>query len=98
MAWKHKIDAQVARDLRQRSTSAEQILWDRLRNRQLSGAKFRRQQRIRATVYVVDFCCVEANLVIELDGEIHDYQKEADLLRQQGIEALGYRFLRFSNR
>jgi very-short-patch-repair endonuclease len=95
--WKHKITIAAARNLRRRSTAAEQVLWDRLRNRQVSGAKFRWQVRIGETPFVVDFCCCEAHLIIELDGEIHQYQQDADRDRQQRIEALGYRFLRFSN-
>jgi len=61
------------------------------------GAKFRRQVRIGETNYVVDFCCIESRLIIEIDGEIHVSQEAADVLRQSTIEALGFRFLRFSS-
>jgi len=97
MSWKPKIKAEVARDLRQSAPAAERILWGKLRNRQLSGVKFRRQYRIGATPYVADFCCVEARLIVEVDGEIHQSQQEADLVRQGLIESLGFQFLRFSN-
>jgi hypothetical protein len=59
--------------------------------------KFRRQHPIENTAYVVDFLCYEARLVIELDGGIHAAQAEMDALRQEAIEAQGYRVLRFSN-
>lgn len=97
MAWKSKIKRETARDLRQISTTAEQVLWERLRNRQIAGAKFRRQHRIGETPFVADFCCIEARLIIEVDGEIHQSQQEADLFRQGIIESLGFQFLRFSN-
>lgn len=55
-----------ARRLRHDGTDVEKRLWYRLRSRQVEGAKFRRQQPIGP--FFVDFCCVEAKLVIELDG------------------------------
>ena len=58
-----------ARGLRRSSTPAEQKLWMRFRNRQLHGFKFRRQQPIGQ--YIADFLCLEARLVIELDGGWH---------------------------
>ena len=61
--------SQLARDLRKRLTPAERILWRLLRDRRLKGLKFRRQFPIGP--FVVDFCCYELRLVIELDGEVH---------------------------
>ncbi|MEM6502215.1 MAG: endonuclease domain-containing protein [Cyanobacteria bacterium P01_C01_bin.89] len=58
-----------ARQLRQESTSAEEILWSCLRNRQLNGMKFRRQHNLGQ--FIVDFYCHEARLVIEVDGLVH---------------------------
>ncbi|MBI1258334.1 MAG: DUF559 domain-containing protein [Chloroflexi bacterium] len=87
----------IARDLRQRQTSAEVILWECLRNRRLSGLKFRRQHPIAETTYVADFFSYEHHLVIELDGSIHDLQQAADVERQYDIEALGYSVIRFRN-
>ena len=92
-----RLPPDVRRDLRQRQTDAEELLWERLRDRQLGGAKFRRQYAVANTPYVVDFFCYTANLIIEIDGPIHDNQKDADILRQSEIEALGYQVLRFSN-
>lgn len=84
----------LASDLRQRSTNSEALLWDKLRNRQLHGRKFRRQVPIGA--YVVDFYCAEEQLVIEIDGGVHANQQEQDKLRQETLEAVGIRFVRLS--
>jgi very-short-patch-repair endonuclease len=92
-----RLPAQASRDLRKRETKAEERLWSRLRDRRLRRLKFRRQHRIPGTVYVVDFYCHQYKLVIELDGPIHDNQADTDTTRQQEIEALGYRVLRFTN-
>ena len=64
-----------ARELRKQSTDAESTLWNLLRNRQLTGYKFRRQAPIGK--YIVDFLCFERNLVVELDGGQH--QEQSDL-------------------
>jgi very-short-patch-repair endonuclease len=86
-----------AKALRQRSTSAEKQLWTLLRNRQLNGYKFRRQHPIDR--FIADFYCHEANLVIELDGNIHelDEVKAYDAARQTKLESLGLTVLRFTN-
>src|ERR1051325_4004313 len=60
---------ELARELRQRQTSAENLLWQLLRDRRFLGFKFRRQHQIGD--YVADFYCREAKLVIECDGAIH---------------------------
>lgn len=88
---------QIARDLRQRETRAEVILWEALRNRRLANLKFRRQHPIGNTAYIADLLCYQHRLVIEIDGEIHKTQSEQDLLRQQAIEEDGYRVIRFTN-
>jgi very-short-patch-repair endonuclease len=59
----------LARALRKRSTDAETALWRKLRARQLSGMKFRRQHPFRN--YILDFYCEELSLVVELDGDQH---------------------------
>ncbi len=86
---------QRARELRRRATEAERVLWERLRNRRLGGLKFRRQHPLGP--YIVDFYCAEHRLVVEVDGPIHERQKERDALRAQHLEAYGYRVLRFRN-
>lgn len=84
-----------ARDLRSRSTDAETRLWSLLRDRRLVRWKFRRQVAIGG--YIVDFYCVKARLVIELDGGQHGtpegevYDKE----RTRKLEAIGLRVIRF---
>jgi adenine-specific DNA-methyltransferase len=82
-----------ARGLRQRQTDAERRLWARLRDRRLLGAKFTRQVPIGP--YVVDFCCRETKLIIELDGGQHAARADYDAGRTAFLHALGYRVLRF---
>ncbi|KZC15795.1 DNA methylase [Rhodanobacter sp. FW510-R12] len=84
-----------ARGLRQSMTDAERKLWHRLRNRQLCGCKFRRQHEIDH--YIVDFACMEAMLIIELDGGQHAEQVSYDEHRTRHLQAKGYRVLRFWN-
>jgi len=64
------------RQLRINQTDVEVQLWKRLRSRQLGGAKFRRQHPIGP--YIVDFCCPDRGLVVELDGGQHAEQTSAD--------------------
>jgi len=85
----------LAREMRRAPTPTEDMLWQRLRNRQISGAKFRRQHTIDR--FIVDFYCHEARLVIEVDGDMHQYTQEADTVRQQFLECGGLRVLRFRN-
>jgi len=84
-----------ARILRRRTTDAEQQLWQRLRSRQIAGAKFRRQHPIGA--FVADFCCVEAHLVVEIDGGQHAERAREDEQRTTYMAAHGYRVIRFWN-
>ena len=76
-------------------TDAEQKLWHYLRNRQLSGHKFRRQHDIDH--YIADFACTEALLIVELDGGQHADQADYDERRTRHLQARGYRVLRFWN-
>jgi len=85
----------LARELRKQSTDAERLIWQQLRDRRLAGFKFRRQQVIEP--YIVDFVCLEAKLIIELDGGLHVEQQSADQKRTELLEGLGYRVLRFWN-
>ena len=84
-----------ARGLRRRQTDAERRLWARLRDRRLLGAKFARQVPIGP--YVVDFCCREMKVIVELDGGQHAVQTRSDAERTALLEALGYRILRSWN-
>lgn len=84
----------VARKLRSASTDVEIALWQRLRARQIEGAKFVRQFPIGP--HVADFACRAAKLVIELDGGQHA-DSVADMERTRLIEAHGYTVIRFWN-
>ena len=84
-----------ARELRRKQTDAESILWRRLRNRQLLGLKFRRQRPVGS--YIADFACLEAGLVIELDGGQHVEQADYDAARARALKQAGFRTLRFWN-
>ena len=85
----------LSRDMRRESTPAEKHLWQRLRKEQLLGFKFRRQHTIDR--FIVDFYCAKAHLVVEVDGNIHNEQQEADQHRTEVLESLGLRVLRFTN-
>src|SRR5258708_3992831 len=85
----------LAREKRNEQTPAEYHLWQAIRNRQLEGAKFRRQHTIER--FIADFFCAEAKLVIELDGAIHQYTTVEDSVRQEFLESIGLRVLRFTN-
>jgi very-short-patch-repair endonuclease len=85
----------IAKEMRRKPTEAEDLLWQRLRKHQLLGFKFRRQHSIER--FIVDFYCAEARVVLEIDGSIHQYREEEDLIRQDYIKSLGLRLLRFSN-
>lgn len=88
-------DAQIARarELRRDSTKPEKICWELLRNRRLSGVKFRRQHPTGP--YFADFACISSKLVIEIDGENHAFQIERDSRRTAFMERQGWRVLRF---
>lgn len=82
-----------AAGLRRDMTDAERKLWLSVRDRRLDGYKFRRQSTIGP--YVVDFLCIEANLIVELDGGKHS--EDADAPRTYYLEEQGYTVLRFWN-
>ena len=88
---------QRRRDLRNNGTSAEATLWRSLQRKQLGGRKFRRQHSIKN--YIVDFYCFSEKLVIELDGDYHysGYAIEQDQRRDEGLNRLGIKVLRFEN-
>lgn len=86
-----------ARELRTKQTLAEALLWQRLRNKQLLGMKFRRQHQYGD--FILDFYCYEARLVIECDGEVHSQNQQwhHDQHRSAYLVANGLRVLRFTN-
>ena len=89
---------QPSRDLRNNMTDAEQLLWRKLRRKQILGLQFYRQKPILN--FIVDFYCPAANLVIECDGGQHYTAEglEADRARDQALAQLGLNMLRFDNR
>jgi very-short-patch-repair endonuclease len=86
------------RTLRQEMTPAEARLWSLLKGKRLDGRKFRRQQSLGP--YIVDFYCSAESLVIELDGEVHNdsMRREYDAGRQEYLQDLGLKVIRFENR
>src|SRR5258708_7119484 len=84
-----------ARALRRNQTGAERVLWFQPRGRRLRGLKFKRQVPIDR--YVVDFCCADARLIMELDGGQHATRLSEDANRTKVLEAMGYLVLRFWN-
>ena len=87
----------LSQKLRSTQTEAERKLWQRINRDQLSGFRFNRQKPLLS--YIVDFCCLKAKLVIELDGSQHyepDYQ-EKDRLRDAELNSLGFTVMRFDN-
>lgn len=85
----------LAREMRHKPTPAEKILWQRVRDRQVNNAKFRRQHAIGQ--FLVDYYCAEVHLAIEVDGPIHQYTAGEDAIRQEFLETMGITVLRFTN-
>ena len=84
-----------AKALCRKQTAVEGLLWHFLRNRQLDGYKFCRQQPIGP--YIVDFACLSAKLIVEIDEGQHAERKKRDGARDRFLRAEGYRVLRFWN-
>ncbi|MFC2131464.1 type ISP restriction/modification enzyme, partial [Bacteroidota bacterium] len=85
----------LARQMRKNPTSAEKLLWTMLRKKQVMNIKFRRQHVIER--FIVDFYNSDYGIIIEVDGDIHQYQKEEDAIRQEFLEDIGYVVIRFTN-
>jgi very-short-patch-repair endonuclease len=88
-------EKRFAQDLRANPTDVEKLLWWKLRARQFGGWKFRRQVPIIG--FVADFACLEACLVIELDGGQHAEAADYDEGRSAALKKAGFRVLRFWN-
>ena len=86
---------EFSRLLRNNSTLSEVLLWNKIKNKAIMGYQFNRQKPLNR--YIVDFYCKELNLVIEIDGNSHDHPDAylSDVKRQEALESLGLRFLRF---
>ena len=85
----------LQRNLRNAMTDAELRLWQCLRQRQMGGFKFRRQHPFDD--YILDFVCLEAMLVIEVDGGQHGDHAASDMIRTAALAKAGFRVLRFWN-
>jgi very-short-patch-repair endonuclease len=90
------ITFEAARMLRKDSTLHENLLWKRLKKKQIGNVRFRRQHPI--SFFIADFYCHEARLVIEIDGEIHNYQSEYDDGRSAELEKYCIKVIRFTNK
>jgi very-short-patch-repair endonuclease len=88
---------QRAREMRRNENAAERRMWSILRARRMSSFKIRRQHALGR--YIVDFICLKARLVIEVDGDTHgtDESSDLDAKRTEEIEQMGYRVIRFWN-
>ena len=94
----------IARELRKHQTPAEKLLWSYLCNKQLKGRKFLRQhpiiyesKRSEHFFYIPDFYCKKEMLIIELDGPVHDHQKERDRKRDLILYSRNLKVLRIKN-
>jgi very-short-patch-repair endonuclease len=97
---------EIATRLRNNPTPSEGVLWEILRNRQLMRRKFLRQHPLiydtdrnanEFFFFIPDFYCASEKLIIELDGPIHDFQKEKDYHREQILTSNNLRVLRIRN-
>jgi len=93
-----------SRRLRNHQTPFERILWERLKNRQIMGFKFLRQHPIMydrhgndLNFFIPDFYCSKARLAIEVDGGIHDDKRNHDAWREEILQHMQIRILRFRN-
>jgi very-short-patch-repair endonuclease len=86
-----------AKQLRRTMTRAETLLWRHLKADRIEGFSFRRQVPLRN--YIADFACLSVKLIVELDGESHDFdeRQKADLDRDAFFGSEGFRVLRFTN-
>lgn len=90
----YKFLINFAKENRKNPTFAEKIVWNELRRNSL-GCKYRRQ--VVVGKYIVDFICIEKNLIIEIDGDSHEGKEEYDKNREDYLSGAGYQILRFKN-
>jgi len=91
----YSIIKMIRRELKENPTEAEKLMWEYLKNKQ-TGHKIRRQHIIDN--FIADFVCLPKKLIIEVDGKIHDFQKEYDSMRNERFSVLGYKTIRFTNK
>lgn len=99
----NEIALQTAKDLRQEMTTAEKVLWEKMRNRKEKGLKIKRQVPVfyesegMTSFFIADFMIMSAKLIIEADGPIHKRQQKEDEKRDAILQSLGYSVIRLSN-
>jgi very-short-patch-repair endonuclease len=86
---------QRVKHLRANATRAEELLWHQLRRKRVGNVRFRRQHRLGP--YIVDFLCVPARLVVEVDGPTHAQTEARDERRTRWLESQRFRVIRFGN-
>jgi very-short-patch-repair endonuclease len=86
---------EAARLLRKKMTPTDKLLWEKLKLKQINGVRFRRQHPI--DFFIADFYCHEARLVVEIDGEIHEDNKDYDDRRSAAMEKYLVKVIRFTN-
>ena len=88
---------ELAKQFRKNPTESEDAVWQMLRNRQIKNLKWRRQQVIDG--FIADFYCAELNVVLEIDGSVHDKEdvKEYDEYRTSVFESKGIKTFRLRN-
>jgi very-short-patch-repair endonuclease len=86
-----------AKQLRRTMTRAETLLWRHLKGNRIDGLGFRRQAPIRN--FIADFVCLSTRIIVELDGETHDFEErwKADQKRDAFFVSEGFHVLRFTN-
>jgi very-short-patch-repair endonuclease len=93
----------VVRSLRNNQTESEKIFWNAVRQRKVMDLRFLRQHSFtflynnKERFFIADFYCAKKKLVVEIDGKIHEKQKDYDELREYIIQSLGYKVIRFTN-
>lgn len=86
---------ELAKKMRRRMTLGERCFWNIVRHDKVANLHFRRQQIIHG--FIADFYCNDINLVVEIDGGIHEEQKDYDKLRDSIINQHGIKVIRFTN-
>jgi very-short-patch-repair endonuclease len=94
---------EAVRELRKNQTKAEKLFWNEVRNRKLEGFKFLRQHPFLfeyeggKRFFIADFYCAEKKMIVGIDGYVHKFQKDQDMLRTNLLNEMGLRVIRFQN-
>jgi ATP-dependent DNA helicase RecG len=90
----YKLIKEYRDELKNNPTDAELVLWEYLKSKK-TGHKIRRQHIIDD--FITDFVCLSKKVVIEIDGKIHEFQKEYDKIRTLKLNELGFEVIRYNN-